>query len=398
MLQKSNKRKFKFPMWRINYSDKEPTMNYQGMQSFILDTFNSLRVVDEKKSLFDNFLGTLQAPEHSLLLESIRAGCHVLLENERDLRAYQKLSSEIMDGVVSAFQKEGGNEMTRRLMKVISGEEGKVTVDPIGGFGLVRSFKYFPTGIPTETDKEGAKQVLISSVFPMILQKARDLLKRSHSEESAHDFILQAMTILPGYLDRFQYKGSSFLNAFLFELKNLTRDGLAKANHIGTASHSWKRGADVAKNKILSYSGQNYRARHDIYGSENNKPPIEATDLYDPVGTSRKNTVSLDNPTGDDETQLYDKIDSPNFTAQETEDKGELARFMKLLSDGPQKTAIDLLYGITSGTPLSDVDTASKMGLSSRTAVHALVKRGLEQIRTKAKIPVLIAPTEAKIV
>ncbi len=374
-------------------------MQFQKLQELIVNAFHTLCTIDEKKILYDNFLGTLQAPEESrVLLESIRAATHVLLENERDLRAYQKLSSEIMNGVVSVFQKEGPNEMTRRLMQVISGEKGKVTVDPIGGFGLVRSFKYFPDGIPTESDKEAAKQVLISSVFPMIIVKARELLKRSNSEESAHDFILKSMTIIPGYLQKFVYKGSSFLNAFLFELKNLTRDGLAAANQIGTASHSWKRGTDVAKNKILSFSGQNFRALNDISGAENVRPPIEAPDLFEIVGTSRKNTTSLDSPVGDGETQLQDTIASPNFSSQETEDKSELARLMKLLSPGPQKTAIDFLYGISSGTPLNDVAVADKMGLSSRTAVHALVKRGLDQIRSKANIPLSKASTETKMV
>lgn len=371
-------------------------MNYQIMQSLILNTFHSLQSVDERKTLFDNFIGTLQAPKESrVLLESIRAGAFVLLENERDLRPYQRLASEIMDGVVSKFKDEGGGrEMTRKLMDIIDHSKGRVNVDPIGGFGLVRSFEYYPDGTSTETDKIGAREILISSVFPMVLLKARELLKRSHDPEISHDFIVRAMEKLPEYLGRFKFAGSSFLNAFMYEMKNMERDGLAKANEIGTAERYWKKGTPMEKGKIVSFSGQNFRTLDAISGPENHRAPPDASNLWEPVGRSRKTSVSLDQPSGESESNLQDTIASIQYAAKDVEDKAELSKLWKLLPPGQEKLAIDYLYGLSLGRPISDIEAAEKLGVG-RTAVHRLVKNGLDEIRKRSGIELPVEVTAA---
>lgn len=360
-------------------------MNYPMLNDSLLNAFRSIQSSEERKGLFDSFLCSLKAPpEFGALLDSIQQAANVLLESDRDLRVYQKLSSEIMSGVVTKFQAEG-KELTRKLLDVIQGRKGKVKADPIGGFGLVRSFEYNPDGIPAEADREAAKHVLISSVFPFILMRARELQRRANDFEVAHDFIVSAIEKLPSFLARFEYKGSSFLNAFQFELKNLERDGLAKANEIGTAERSWKKGTSIEKGKIIAYSGSNYRSLEAIPALENTRPPIEATNLWEPVGRSRKTSISLDQPLGDGEAQVRDTLESPYYTSRDAEGKGELARLHQYLPSGPEKSAIDYLYGITTGTPISDVAAAERLGIG-RTAVHGLVKRGLDRIRSKAHI------------
>lgn len=372
---------------------------------------------NNEKITYYSFLESVKTKQNKVLVESIQNGFVALFEdnatslNKKEVHdafsGYVTLANALTN-LTAKFQGGNGAAETKKMSDIknkVPGS-GKLQVKTYGGgeagkMNPVTDYQIV-AGDPDDSDVEKAKSILASSVIPLITMMATNAAKASTYLEPAKDFIVELMTDeLPSMVDRFQFNSenpSSFFNYFKgFGVKNAYKRLVSKGSGVGMVSKVWGPDRDYNKGDVVNHNQANYKAIEDISATENKLPPPQASQLWSQFGKSTSQVMSTDADMGgtgqgedDAKKTVGEVLTSEHGAPAETETNVDVKKLMAMLPDSPDKKALMMLYGV--GAPrLTDVEIAEKLSKDtgkeiSRTTVHNMVKRALDQIRSKANI------------
>ena len=269
-------------------------------------------------------------------------------------RDYVNLTKKLMAGTVAKF-KQNPAEETRKMMEIIKNGKGKVagkTLNKFRDFSVITDYNYTPDQPSDESDKEMAKNILLSTALPHWVYQGVQIGRTGDYEEAGHDFIVDAINggygNTPPAVERLNNfiaaydpsKKGTFMNWEKRALMNLKKHAVAKSEGTTVTSKVWNPETVYQEGDVVNHGKKNWRAVNEemVAGME----PGKDNNFWEPL-EKKLDEISTDAPVGtgtddDAHTTVGDTIASPHDTAEDTETKIDID---KLLARLPKNEKMD---------------------------------------------------------
>jgi RNA polymerase sigma factor (sigma-70 family) len=300
-------------------------------------------------------------------------------------RDYVNLTNKLMAGTIAKF-KQNPAEETRKMMEIIKNGKGKVagkTLNKFKDFSVITDYNYTPDQPSDESDKEMAKNILLSTALPHWVYQGVQIGRTADYEEAGHDFIVDAINGgygTPSAVERLAKfisaydpeKKGSFMNWEKRGLANLKKHAVATSEGTTVTSKVWNPETVYKQGDVVNHARKNWKAVNDemVAGME----PGKDNNFWEPQ-EKKLDEISTDAPVGsgtddDAHTTVGDTIQSDENTPEEdmhdTDVKDLVNTVLSRLPNNERFAKIKNIASMYFKDGLTQEEIAEKSGVSKQ--------------------------------